>query len=198
MSIRRVQQHINQGFTLVETLVAITILLLVIVGPMTAAQRGIQQSYFSNEQIIATFLAQEAVEGMRVFRDGSALDLLDSSAPAGLESTDWLYLGGTNSIDSRCVGSQTCSFDKTATLPYQAFEQCVDEECEVVIDVNTGEYIQGGTGSGTGFNRTVTIFNDGNDNIRVVSKVTWDSSVFGGEREVVVQSWIYDQYQRYE
>ncbi len=193
-----IKQHTQRGFTLVETLVAITILLLVIVGPMTAAQRGIQQSYFSNEQIIATFLAQEAVEGMRVFRDGSALDLLDSSAPAGLESTDWLYSGGTESIDSRCDGTQTCSFDKTAGLSYQAFEPCSGNSCEIVIDSETGEYVQGGTGSGTGFNRTVSIFNDGNDNVRVVSKVTWDSTVFGGEREVVVQSWIYDQYQRYE
>jgi prepilin-type N-terminal cleavage/methylation domain-containing protein len=50
----------NRGFTLVETLVAVTVLLLVIVGPMTVAQKGIQNAYFANEQVTAVFLAQEA------------------------------------------------------------------------------------------------------------------------------------------
>ena len=38
----------DKGFTLVESLVAIGILLVVIIGPLTIAQKGIQQAYFAN------------------------------------------------------------------------------------------------------------------------------------------------------
>ena len=65
--------HTTQGFTLVETLVAIAVLLLIIIGPITAAQKGIQQAYYANEQLSAVFLAQEAIESIRQRGDDRAL-----------------------------------------------------------------------------------------------------------------------------
>src|SRR3989344_6317076 len=52
----------NQGFTIIESLVAITILIIGVLGPMTAATRGITDGYYAQNQLIATHLAQEGLE----------------------------------------------------------------------------------------------------------------------------------------
>lgn len=52
----------KKGFTLIETLVAITILIVGVLGPLTIAVRGISDGFFARNQIAANYLAQEAVE----------------------------------------------------------------------------------------------------------------------------------------
>ena len=52
------------GFTLVETLVAISILLLAVTAPLTIAYQGIASTSFVRDQIIATYLAQDAIEAI--------------------------------------------------------------------------------------------------------------------------------------
>ena len=184
------------GFTLVETLVAITILLLVIVGPMTAAQKGIQQSYFSNEQIVATFLAQEGIEAMRQLRDEYGLNALENGDSSDLWLTDT-----DDGVMVKCQGSNGCRLDKELNL---LFDTCGDDDCNVKVVTATGEYIQDGLSaqSGeaeTGYTRRIRVSNDdGNDNVEVTSTVSWNSSIFGGQRQVTIQTWIYDQYRRYE
>ena len=83
----------KNGFTLVETLVAITVLLMVIIGPMTIAQKGIQQAYFATEQATAVFLAQEAIEAVRELRDNVALTAFDAyvdpDSDTEVHTDDW-------------------------------------------------------------------------------------------------------------
>jgi prepilin-type N-terminal cleavage/methylation domain-containing protein len=59
----------NSGFTLVEVLVAITILLLVITGPMRVIVRANNSTAYSSEQVTAFFLAQEGLELVQKGRD---------------------------------------------------------------------------------------------------------------------------------
>ncbi|MFN3188394.1 MAG: prepilin-type N-terminal cleavage/methylation domain-containing protein [Candidatus Paceibacteria bacterium] len=54
--------HNNHAFSLVEVLVAITILLLVVVTPMGIVSQANNSTAFANEQLIAFFLAQEGLE----------------------------------------------------------------------------------------------------------------------------------------
>ena len=69
------QRNTERGFTLVETLVAITILLIVIVGPMTIASRGMQTAFYAGDQTTAIYLAQEGIEHIQRLRDDTALAL---------------------------------------------------------------------------------------------------------------------------
>ena len=62
-------KHSQSGFSLVETLVAITILLIIIVGPMTITSQSARSTSFSSEQVVAFFLAQEGLELMQKERD---------------------------------------------------------------------------------------------------------------------------------
>ncbi len=64
---------INRGFTLVEALVAISILMVAIAAPMSLAQKGTGATEFSTDQMIATYLAQDAIEAVKNIRDEVAL-----------------------------------------------------------------------------------------------------------------------------
>lgn len=52
----------QSGFTLIETFVAIVVLTIAVLGPMTLLSRALQDSRYIRDEIIATFLAQEGVE----------------------------------------------------------------------------------------------------------------------------------------
>jgi len=67
------------GFGLVETLVAIAILLVVIVGPMSIATNASTSTSFANQQVIAYFLAQEGLELAQKGRDDFLLEQFDSA-----------------------------------------------------------------------------------------------------------------------
>ena len=62
------------GFSIVESLVAISILLLAIAAPMTMAQNGLTLARNSVSQTTAFYLGQEAVEYIRYIRDSNILD----------------------------------------------------------------------------------------------------------------------------
>jgi prepilin-type N-terminal cleavage/methylation domain-containing protein len=64
----------NKGFTIIESLVAISILVMAVVGAMTSVQTGLSSYIFSKEQIIAFYLAQEGMEQIKNIRDENNLD----------------------------------------------------------------------------------------------------------------------------
>jgi prepilin-type N-terminal cleavage/methylation domain-containing protein len=63
----------KKGFTLIESLVAITVLMLVISGASTAVSQGISSYTYSKNQITAFYLAQEGIEHVRNMRDQNGL-----------------------------------------------------------------------------------------------------------------------------
>ena len=52
----------QKGFTIVETLVAVTILMISIAGPLTVANKGLLAAINAKDQMIASYLAQDAME----------------------------------------------------------------------------------------------------------------------------------------
>jgi len=62
-------RHTQSGFSLVEVLVAITLLLLVVTGPMTIISKANNSTAFATEQVNAFFLAQEGLELAQKGRD---------------------------------------------------------------------------------------------------------------------------------
>ena len=65
---------ISKGFTLIETMVAISILAIAIVAPMSLTAQSLATAYYSRDQITAFNLAQEAIEAVRSIRDGNVLN----------------------------------------------------------------------------------------------------------------------------
>lgn len=58
----KIAQDTQAGFSLVETLVSLAILMTAVLGPMSIAQTGIQGARIASQNITAIFLAQEAIE----------------------------------------------------------------------------------------------------------------------------------------
>ena len=65
----------RRGMTLIETLVAISILAVAIVAPMSLTMQSLSAAYYARDQITAFNLAQEAIESVRAVRDGNILSL---------------------------------------------------------------------------------------------------------------------------
>jgi len=98
-------QKKNTGFTLVEALVAISILMIAVASPMTVAQRGLSTALLSRDQMTASFLAEDGIEAVKNIRDQVALN-----ATPG-DGTDWL-LGLNNSSGLSacvCTGTANCA-----------------------------------------------------------------------------------------
>src|SRR3989344_1227727 len=63
----------KKGFTLIETLVAVTILMIGVIGPLAIAARGITDGLYAQNRITASYLAQEAIEFVINRRDSNVL-----------------------------------------------------------------------------------------------------------------------------
>jgi len=66
--------HRKQGFTLLETLIGITIVMIAVTATFGATQSGLQSAFESRDQITAFYLAQEGIEYIRNVRDTNGLN----------------------------------------------------------------------------------------------------------------------------
>ncbi len=93
----------NSGFTIIETLVAIFILLLSITGPLAVAQSGLKAAFIARDQTIAFYLSQDAMEFVKNIRDSNFI-----------KKQDWLLgLDNCVGIYGRDAGDKYCSIDTT-------------------------------------------------------------------------------------
>jgi Tfp pilus assembly protein PilV len=63
----------SKALTLVESLVAISILVIAVFGPMSIVAQAIRTSYLTRDQMTAFYLGQEAIEYIRNIRDQNSL-----------------------------------------------------------------------------------------------------------------------------
>jgi type II secretory pathway pseudopilin PulG len=185
------------GFTLVETLVAVTILLLVIVGPMTIASRGMQNAYFAGDQTTAIYLAQEAIEHVQSLRDDVALESFDDYKDGTNDVTGDTF-SWYGSIPSSCR-NQGCDIDFENT----EYVNCATDSsaCRLNLQNNTTDHVYGyGAGTESLYTRRINIGSpDSMGGVPVTVTVEWNATLFGGTaRDVVLQTYVYDHYARFE
>lgn len=184
----------NQGFTLVETLVAISILVVAIVGPMTIAMRGLQSAFYAKEQLTATYLAQEAAELIRMHRDEYAME------NRGTGNDNWL-----GSIPAACKVSSGCGVDIRAL---STFANCATANACVlryeaggITSVSRGMYTHSGSSAHSPFTRVVVLTDQGggsdSDEVLVTVTVSWQSGFISGTRTITLQSRLFNQYDDY-
>ena len=90
----------RRGFSLIETLIAVSVLMMAVAGPLSIASRGLISAQFARDQIIAFHLAREATELIRNKRDENILS-----------GQDW-FAGMTSSPS--CLAPNVCNVSPTA------------------------------------------------------------------------------------
>ncbi len=129
------------GFTLVETLVAITVLVMAVAAPLTLGSQGLTASRVARDQVIATYLAQEGIEYLNNFRSTNVLS-----------GKGWL-----TSLDVCLAGA--CRIDLSESITSQIIQDC-GQTCPVLnynSDLGLYGYGVGGTWAPTKFTRTITL-----------------------------------------
>ena len=58
----------KKGFTIIETLVAVSVLLIALTAVFAAAKNGLASSTALKNRIVATYLAEEAVDGKKILK----------------------------------------------------------------------------------------------------------------------------------
>ncbi|MFA6095590.1 MAG: prepilin-type N-terminal cleavage/methylation domain-containing protein [Candidatus Paceibacterota bacterium] len=171
----------NAAFTLVEAMVAISILSLSITGPMVIAQKGIGSAIYARDQITAFYLAQEAVEYIRNIRDSNRINL-----------DPWLsYL-------SLCLSGGTCQIDSRYTdyQDVEAVKSCPSGICPK-LSINTSQNFYGyGSGASwkeTPFTRTIQMEETVSSREALISvTISWNTNLFAPLRTFTIKEYIYN------
>ncbi len=157
----------GKGFSIIETLVAITILTMVIAGSITAINKGLSVSTETRNRVTASLLAQDAMEYVK---NRKFINIKTSGALNWLlgfggcrNDPPFSFLCRIDSIQADGLGISFCS---------------VPDGCPVYIN-NVGYYQTptGLTDVKTPFERSFYLEETGTDDERkVVVKVTWKTA----------------------
>jgi prepilin-type N-terminal cleavage/methylation domain-containing protein len=156
----------NNGFTLMEVMAAIFIILIGLVGIMSLISRSLYAGTLSTSRLIAANLAQEGIEVVKNIRDLNYLangwDDWYASVPSGTITRSVQY----NSPDFDLQSGSYLNFDSTSGL--YSYD-------------TTGTYIA------SPFKREIILTKDplSPNEIKVVSQVTWTER--GVARSIVVE-----------
>jgi prepilin-type N-terminal cleavage/methylation domain-containing protein len=202
--------NIKKGFTLVETLVAIAVIVLALVGPFLSVQHALIASYVARDELIGNSLAQEGIEYARSIRDNNFL----TAKSSGTTDTDWLAgLDGNwnGTFSANCLGvgnnqgqNNFCFIDPSAT-PVVA--QCSGNSCSPLYMNSRYIYTQS-NGFGniqSRFTRSIQLcyvqstgsctVSPATNEAKVTATVTWITSGVPGKAVVTdyLQNWLGSQ-----
>jgi len=177
------QQRDSRGFTLIETFVAITILMIAVLGPMSIIAKFYSDSNFAKNQIASSFLAQDGLETVEnIINNNTGDRFTDEDCVSN--NTDWLDIplasckvGGCNvdSFDNKvvaCSEEKGCPLQLVAGGDYKGFY--------VLPRGGGGEEL-----TDTIFKRKITIQDLSND----VPPDSGDLSTYRREAKVTSQVW---------
>lgn len=191
----------QSGFSLVETLVAITILLLVIVGPMTISSSSARSTTFASEQVTAFFLAQEGAELIEKVRNELVLENFAGSNP-----DPWTDFKNPNGPLGFCHTSNGCNLSFNTTPPNTAgnlstVRSCSNQDgCVLFLDTSNAsvrsKYNTTNAGTRAVYTRRIVLQTNPSDpnEVFVTSVVSWRSGFSRDEQQVSVQTSLFNVY----
>ncbi len=187
-------QKKQAGFSLVETLVAISILLIVIVGPMTISTRAAKSSSFATEQIQAFFLAQEGIELVEKARNDLLLANLTNGWTNFTDNSGGIY---EDCYDGPGCGLEWSGVDGTIAPAVP----CSPNACRIYrsdddLNLNRSRFTHDDdlSNTATPFTRKIFLEADAGE-VWVRSVVTWRTGSLIEEQRVEVDTYLYDLYE---
>ncbi|MFZ1075493.1 MAG: prepilin-type N-terminal cleavage/methylation domain-containing protein [Minisyncoccia bacterium] len=195
-----------KGFTLVETMVAVSIMAIAVAGPMYSADRAIVAAQNAANQLTALYLSQEGIEYVRAMRDSEYLHAyqVDSGAPVSTADA-WLYFLSSSKASPSypgniymCTGGAggagyACSLDMSQPVgtgvsgSNYALAQCssgLSSSCPVLYVNGSGIYNVKSSGTATPFTRSVQATPVSGAEELITATTTW--SFHGFQYQVVM------------
>jgi type II secretory pathway pseudopilin PulG len=200
---KRINIKLVSGFTLVEALVAISILMIAIASPISISQKSLSTAILSRDQMTAAYLAQDAIEAVKNIRDEIAI-----TSPQG--STDWLGIlnnclcTGESSECSSFNDVNYCNIDTTtAILDSSSIKVSGDGDNPLRIAQNIEDnifikYDLDLTGVPSKYSRFINIkVSPDNQNEALISvRVSWSSPI--GTQTIDIRDFIYNYSENIE
>jgi type II secretory pathway pseudopilin PulG len=203
--------HLNKqtGFSLVETLVSISILLIVIVGPMTISSQTAKSATFASEQVQAFFLAQEGVELAQVARDDLILKYFDNPVLANEKWTEFIDSTGSG-VYTNCFKSTGCGLEwNFAGTALDTPKNCVTTTNCLLRQATRSSYSDRSMFNHRATNiidNPETIFKrqiffstsaplDSTREVSVRSVVTWRTGSLVADQKVEIDTYLYNVYE---
>ncbi len=159
------------GFTLIETLIALSIFTTSLLGLMVVSSQGISGTNYARNQLMASYLAEEGIEYVRAIRDSEYV-----ADPA----IDFEQIFSVTHPLGNCA-NKNCGIAFSGGQPKT--KKCLNNVCEMLYRDSQGYYNYTAPGN-TGFARTIRIDlpSPGNnqlgaDEVRLTSTVTWQEGL---------------------
>lgn len=195
------------GYSLVETLIAILVLLIALVTPMTIVVNSMRSAWYATEQATALFLAQEGIEVVQAYRNSFVIDDIVNNN----SNNTWGWTGESTLIhcftDDGQGGDEGCNVDTDSPDPFLnagSVKRCGtgngNDPCRMEIENDSdsrARYVLGGVGVGdekTIYTRVIQLESIG-AGVKVTATVSWEARLFSGnEQKVVLETVLYDTY----
>lgn len=189
----------HSGFSLVETLVAITLLLLVVVGPLGMTSRTSAGATLASEQVIAHFLAQEGLEIIQKAREDVMLAAINSGTP-GATSAAWNQFSNPTGVYASCFAAR-CGLELVSDGTAVAAPRDCSTISNCLLYLNAAAGIRSmytySTGVGfipTAYTRSIKMTYINADEIKLESLVTWRTGSLVASQQVRLESTLFNVY----
>jgi len=138
----------NKGFTLIETLVAVSIFSVSLIGILSVLGSGIADTNYAKRKMTATYLAQEGIEYIRNVRDTYVLYATSLTKGWGEEDEEGTFINKIKKCNLN-GNNEGCGINNSVPMTQGNFIfKCTsNEKCN--LSENNGNYYSNGNNSST-------------------------------------------------
>lgn len=187
-------QITTKGYSLIEVLVAVAILMFSIVGPITIAVKSMQSAQHALQQNTAFFLAQEGITAVNALRNDASLGHILNGSSA------WGWANTTSGPLASCFTATGCGIDfRDATVSDNDVAcNASASACSMYFNNASAraKYSHVSSGAVTPFRRVINLTSrNGGNEVQISSRVEWTSRLFGGTQNVTLTSSVFNIYE---
>tara|TARA_B100000745_G_scaffold300516_1_gene254910 strand:+ start:11857 stop:12372 length:516 start_codon:yes stop_codon:yes gene_type:complete len=166
-----IRENIQRGFTLVETMVAISVMVIAVTAPLTLASQSLFAAVYAKDQMTSFYLAQEAIEVVREKREGNFMKIIN-----GQSGVTWL-------------DGIPADTDFLVDVPNDSMTAC-SGSCFATPLLHNGFFYNYTSGDATRFSRRARVTVTGDEALIQVD-VRWRTGAFQ-ERTITISERIYN------
>jgi len=164
----------NSGFTLVETLIAVSIFSVSILALMVVLSQGISDTTYAKQKIIAAYLAQEGIEYLRSMRDTYVLYNISGQAGWNAFNNKITETGADCDEANGCYfNDQNLNFnDQTGPITDLPLFACTSGCATLLYDETSGKYGYA-LGENSGYVRKIQVSQINANETKISSTISW-------------------------